>query len=58
MQKQSGYLQAKYESIVISLFCIDEFISAQEIKIARFKLNILINTSICLELSSLFLSQL
>lgn len=41
MQKHSGYVQAKYESIVNNLFCIDEFIGAQEIRIAWFKLNIL-----------------
>lgn len=51
-------MQAKYESILIILFCIDEFISAQEIKIARFTLKVLIDTMICLDLNSLFLSQL
>lgn len=58
MQKHSGYMQANYESILIGLFCIDEFVSAQEIKIARFKLNVLIDTRICLDLNSLVLSQL
>lgn len=51
-------MQAKYESILIILFCIDEFVGAQEIKIARFTLNVLIDTMICLDLNSLFLSQL
>lgn len=51
-------MQAKYESIYIGLICIDEFVSAQEIKIARFKLNLLIDNRICLGLNSLFLSQL
>lgn len=51
-------MQAKYESILIGLFCIDEFVSAQEIKIARFKLNVSVDTRICVDLNSLFLSQL
>lgn len=58
MQKHSGYMPAMYESIFTGLFCIDEYVSTQEIKIARFKLNVLIETRFCLDLNSLFLSLL
>lgn len=58
MQKHSRYMQDTYEAILIGLLCIDEYVSTQEIKIARFKLNLLIETRFCLDLNNSILSQL
>lgn len=53
LQKHSEYVQARYELILIGLFFTDEFIHTQEIKIARFKFNVLCDTRIFMELNSL-----
>lgn len=46
-------MQAEYESVLADLFCIDELASSREIRMARFQLNLLIDTRICWDLTSI-----
>lgn len=46
-------MQAEYESVLADLFCADELASSREIQMARFQLDLLIDTRICWDLTSI-----